>query len=161
MSGEDKSKDMGTSVPEVAVEETKKIPVGEDLEKTRLQPESKEERLAASSTASSIAEKNVAADGLASVQPGPTEVELALTKLDSKIVKQKGDKADNEEQQDPFKHLPAHEADILRAQVETPDVKVTYLTLFRYASRFDWTIFAISAICAVGSGAAMPLMTVS
>jgi hypothetical protein len=159
MSGVDKPTDMGASAPEVVPESAEKMSVTEDVERMTLRPESKEEKIPVSSTASSIGEKNVASDGLVSVQPGPAETGLALTKLDSKIVKQKGDK--NDKEQDPFKHLPPHEADILRKQVETPDVNVTYRTLFRYASRFDWLVFAISVACAVGSGASMPLMTVS
>jgi ATP-binding cassette, subfamily B (MDR/TAP), member 1 len=157
MSADDKSKDMGAKVLEVEEVEALKTFAGEDPEKKGMRPESKEDKVIASSAASSF----VAADGLANVQPGPGEAGLALTKLDSKLVEQKNDKAGKELQQDPFKHLPAHEADILRAQVETPDVKVTYFTLFRYANKFDWMIFAVSAICAIGSGAAMPLMTVS
>jgi ATP-binding cassette, subfamily B (MDR/TAP), member 1 len=92
--------------------------------------------------------------GLAPIQPGPHEAELVLKKLDSTVPeKQDGP-------QDPFAHLPEHEATILRRQVETLDVKVGYTTLFRYATAFDWLIFVLAICCAVISGAAMPLMTV-
>jgi ATP-binding cassette, subfamily B (MDR/TAP), member 1 len=89
------------------------------------------------------------------VQPGPHEAAIALTKLDSTVQEKK------DTQQDPFAHLPEHEASILRKQVETPDVKVGYLTLFRYATAFDWFVFVVSMFCAIVAGAAMPLMTVS
>lgn len=77
-----------------------------------------------------------------------------LRKLDSKVVDVK------ERETDPFAHLPEHEADILRRQVDTPDVKVGFFTLYRYATRWDWTIWSVSCICTIAAGAAMPLMTV-
>ncbi|KIW29284.1 uncharacterized protein PV07_05109 [Cladophialophora immunda] len=48
---------------------------------------------------------------------------------------------------------------ILTSQLEVPDVKVTYWTLFRYASRQEICILALSASSAVVSGAVQPLMT--
>ena len=81
---------------------------------------------------------------------------LDLTKADSKVVHVKDAPAD----EDPFAHLPDHEAKILRDQVVTPDVKVALATLYRYASRNDLLIVAVSAVCAIASGAALPLMTV-
>ncbi|KAI1457756.1 P-loop containing nucleoside triphosphate hydrolase protein [Annulohypoxylon moriforme] len=65
-----------------------------------------------------------------------------------------------EMENDPFGHLPAHEADILRRQVITPEVKSGISTLYRYASRNDLIIMAVSAVGAIAGGAAMPLMTV-
>ncbi|KAK0732777.1 P-loop containing nucleoside triphosphate hydrolase protein [Apiosordaria backusii] len=41
-----------------------------------------------------------------------------------------------------------------------PDVKVGVATLYRYSSRNDIIILIVSAICAIASGAALPLMTV-
>jgi ATP-binding cassette subfamily B (MDR/TAP) protein 1 len=79
---------------------------------------------------------------------------VALKKLDSTVVEKK------ELQTDPFGHLPAHEAEILRNQLDTPEVKVGYFTLYQHADAFDWMIFALACICAVIAGAAMPLMTV-
>ncbi|KIX99571.1 uncharacterized protein Z520_05147 [Fonsecaea multimorphosa CBS 102226] len=48
---------------------------------------------------------------------------------------------------------------ILTSQLEMPNVKVTYRTLFRYASREEISILVLSACCAVVSGAVQPLMT--
>lgn len=79
-----------------------------------------------------------------------------LTKADSKVVQPK----DEEAETDPFAHLPEREAKILRDQVYTPDVKVGLATLYRYSSRNDLLIIFVSAICAIASGAALPLMTV-
>ncbi|KAM3425135.1 hypothetical protein BST61_g7096 [Cercospora zeina] len=62
---------------------------------------------------------------------------------------------------DPFQHLPEHEASILRKQIETPpSAKVTWRTLFRYASAQDAVIIAISSICAIIAGVAVPLNTI-
>ena len=79
-----------------------------------------------------------------------------LRKLDSKIVKVRdaptGDAA--------FDHLPKHEKAILKRQLEVPEVKVTFKTLFRFASGQDMLIFYIACICSIAAGAALPLMTV-
>jgi ATP-binding cassette subfamily B (MDR/TAP) protein 1 len=80
---------------------------------------------------------------------------LDLRKLDSKVVQ-----INDADDKDPFKHLPEHEAEILRRQIDIPEVKVGFFTLYRYATRTDWTIWSISCICSIVAGAAMPLMTV-
>lgn len=79
-----------------------------------------------------------------------------LEKADSRVVSQ----VVKEEDGDPYKHLPEHQAAILKNQVFTPDVKVGIATLYRYASRNDLLIMAVCAVCAIASGAALPLMTV-
>jgi len=61
---------------------------------------------------------------------------------------------------DPFRHLPAHEADILRRQISIEETKAGLGALYRYATRNDILIIIASAICAIIGGAAMPLMTV-
>lgn len=62
---------------------------------------------------------------------------------------------------DPFGRLPHHEALILRRQLEKPDAaKATWSSLFRFASRQDMIIIAVSSICAIAAGAAVPLNTV-
>lgn len=77
-----------------------------------------------------------------------------LEKLDSRVVNV--EEGDN----DPLDHLPEHERQILKRQLDVPTVKVTYLTLYRYATTWDKVIIAISAICAFAGGAILPLMTV-
>ncbi|KAL2164185.1 hypothetical protein VTH06DRAFT_3399 [Thermothelomyces fergusii] len=84
------------------------------------------------------------------------EVAVNLAKADSKVVAPK----DGESDKDPFAHLPEREAKILRDQVYTPDVKVGMATLYRYSSRNDLLIILVSSLCAIASGAALPLMTV-
>jgi ATP-binding cassette subfamily B (MDR/TAP) protein 1 len=87
--------------------------------------------------------------------PGGGGSALDLSKIDSKVVVAK-----NETDNDPYAHLPEREAKILKDQVYTPDVKVGIATLYRYSSRNDILIMVVSAICAIASGAALPLMTV-
>lgn len=83
----------------------------------------------------------------------PATIGPALGKLDSKVAKK-------EDQTDPLEHLPEHERAILKKQLDLPDVKVSYFTLYRYATAWDWIIFVIAGICAIAAGAALPLMTV-
>lgn len=85
----------------------------------------------------------------------PPPEPAALEKPDSKVL-QPGDlKSD-----DPYAHLPEEEASILKRQVLTPDVKAGVATLYRYSSRNDLLIMAVSALGAIAGGAALPLMTV-
>lgn len=78
-----------------------------------------------------------------------------LEKADSKVLQVTDQSSD-----DPYAHLPEHEALILKRQVITPEVKAGVATLYRYSTRFDLFIMAISAVCAIAGGAALPLMTV-
>jgi ATP-binding cassette subfamily B (MDR/TAP) protein 1 len=77
-----------------------------------------------------------------------------VEKLDSHIV----NVADRLE--DPYAHLPEHERAILKAQVDTPITNTSWKTLYRYGTRNDFLIMAVSALCAIAAGAALPLMTV-
>ncbi|KAI4248199.1 MAG: hypothetical protein L6R42_009381, partial [Xanthoria sp. 1 TBL-2021] len=79
----------------------------------------------------------------------------SLEKLDSKIVKV-GDVKEGEEA---YAHLPSHEKEIVKKQLEIPPIAVNFKTLYRYATRNDLIIIVISAIAAIGGGAVMPLMT--
>ena len=82
--------------------------------------------------------------------------DVVVEKLDSRIVKVR----DVKEGDEAYAHLPEHERDIVRRQLEIPPVTVTFRTLYRYATRNDLIIIAISALCAIVGGAVMPLMTV-
>ena len=79
-----------------------------------------------------------------------------IEKLDSHIVKvpeaKKGDEA--------YQHLPPHEREIIKRQLDIPTVTVSFSTLFRYATKVDLVIILISCICAIAGGAVLPLMTV-
>ncbi|KAI1819258.1 ABC transporter [Xylaria intraflava] len=78
-----------------------------------------------------------------------------LTKLDSKVVGAQG-----EVNNDPYQHLPEHEAMILKKQITTIDVKTGYATLYRYATRNDLIIIFVSTIAAIAAGAALPVQTI-
>ena len=80
----------------------------------------------------------------------------ALEKLDSKHVKV----AEIKEGEEAYAHLPPHEREIVKKQLEIPPITVTFTTLYRYATRNDIIISVISAIAAIGGGAVLPLMTV-
>ncbi|KAF7193478.1 ABC multidrug transporter mdr1 [Pseudocercospora fuligena] len=61
----------------------------------------------------------------------------------------------------PFPKLSENEAAILRKQVEIPAAaSVTWKSLFRFASRQDILIIAVSSLCAIAAGTAVPLNTV-
>lgn len=77
-------------------------------------------------------------------------------KIDSKIVQVRNIPDEDEI----FAHLPQHEQDVLKRQVDVPKVPVKYFTLYRYATLWDKVFLVIAAICAIGGGAALPLMTV-
>lgn len=59
-----------------------------------------------------------------------------------------------------FAHLPQHEKDILKKQLDSPAVSISFFGLYRYASRMDILILLVSAICAIVAGAALPLFTI-
>lgn len=65
-----------------------------------------------------------------------------------------------EEETDPFAHLPENEREILKRQLDTPPANISYLSLYRYATKLEWVIIAVSSICAIAAGAVLPLMTV-
>lgn len=80
-----------------------------------------------------------------------------LKEVDSHIVKV----PEVKEGEEAYAHLPPHEKEIVKRQLDIPEVKVTFKTLYRYATRNDLIIIVISSICAIAGGAVMPLMTVS
>ena len=80
-----------------------------------------------------------------------------LKEIDSHIIKVQEVKDGDEA----YAHLPPHEKEIIKRQLHMPEITVTFKTLYRYATRIDLIIIAISSICAITGGAVMPLMTVS
>ena len=96
-------------------------------------------------------EQDVHSSGSSSQDATPME------KLDSRVVKVR----DAKEGDEAYAHLPDHEREIVKRQLEIPPVTVTFKTLYRYATRNDLIIIVVSSICAIVGGAVMPLMTVS
>lgn len=80
-----------------------------------------------------------------------------FNKIDSQIVKV----SDTQDEDQLYAHLPPHEREIIKRQLNTPSVPVNFFTLFRYATRNDHIIMYVSAVCAIAGGAIQPLMTVS
>lgn len=78
-----------------------------------------------------------------------------LATADSHVISRREDNVD-----DIYAHLSATEAEILKRQVMMPETKAGVAALYRYSSRNDIIIIIVSAIAAIASGAAMPLMTV-
>lgn len=98
--------------------------------------------------------ENGGVDEKPSHKESATKVELQ--KADSKVqIPPKADDID-----DIYQNVPPHYAEILKRQVVTPETKKGIGMLYRYASRNDLIIIAVSSICAIASGAALPLMTV-
>ncbi|KAJ5144195.1 uncharacterized protein N7515_002982 [Penicillium bovifimosum] len=59
-----------------------------------------------------------------------------------------------------YAHLPAHEREILKRQLDAPTVSISFFGLYRYASSLDILIIVVSALCAIAAGAALPLFTI-
>ncbi|KAL5362736.1 P-loop containing nucleoside triphosphate hydrolase protein [Aspergillus floccosus] len=59
-----------------------------------------------------------------------------------------------------YAHLPESEKAILKKQLHAEESSVSFIALFRYASRMDMLIIFVSAICAIAAGAALPLFTI-
>ena len=86
-----------------------------------------------------------------------SDVVAKLKEVDSHVV----EIAEVKEGEQAYAHLPPHEREIIKRQLDIPEVKITYTSLYRYATRNDRIIVAISTICAIAGGAVLPLMTVS
>jgi ATP-binding cassette subfamily B (MDR/TAP) protein 1 len=95
-------------------------------------------------------------EGIASRPSSADKKAAALKKSDSHIVQVK----DQKEGDEIYAHLPPAEAQILKNQVDIPVVKGGIKVLYRYATVNDYLIIAISALCSIAAGAALPLMTV-
>ena len=111
-------------------------------------PEKGASRSSAEMTSPSVVDPKLKAE------KGHDEHAPALHKLDSEVITAKLDP------EEALKLLPASEREIIKRQIDTPEIKITYFTIFRYAKRTDLLILLISTLCAIAGGAALPLMTV-
>lgn len=68
--------------------------------------------------------------------------------------------ADSSELDAVLKELPEDERRVIQAQLDSPTIQVNYFSLYRYATTNDFVIIAISIVCAIAGGAALPLFTV-
>ncbi|KAK9313930.1 P-loop containing nucleoside triphosphate hydrolase protein [Lipomyces starkeyi] len=60
---------------------------------------------------------------------------------------------------DEFSHLPPREAKILRDQVVVEPVNVTFLSMYRYATKSDAALLILTAIVAIAEGTIRPLIS--
>lgn len=58
-----------------------------------------------------------------------------------------------------YEGLDDRESKILKDQVDIPDIKINYFTLFRYATPFDIFLLLIACLASIISGAALPIFT--
>ena len=58
-------------------------------------------------------------------------------------------------------HLTEDEQRTLDRQLDTPEVKGSFVKLYRYATKTDLIVIAVSSVCAIIAGVILPLMTVS
>ena len=79
-----------------------------------------------------------------------------VEKLDSQIIRI----TDVKDGEEALAHLPEKEKEVLKRQLHVPEVKVTYRTLYRYATTWDLVFVGVSAVMAILGGAIMPLMTI-
>ena len=131
-----------------------------DLSHAAKELESTMEKQISHSSADEISTNNVVGEkqGLDSHSSGSSSEDLKpIEKPDSHIVTVR----DVKEGEEAYAHLPPHEQEIVKRQLDIPTVTVTFKTLYRYATRNDLIIIFISAFCAIAGGAVMPLMTVS
>ena len=92
----------------------------------------------------------------ASSPSSSSQDEKPVEKLDSRIVPIDNVKKDEEA----YAHLPAHERDIIKRQLDIPKVKVGIKELYRYATLNDLIIIFFASLGAIIGGAALPLMTI-
>ena len=80
---------------------------------------------------------------------------LAIEKLDTATVKEQD--ATNDEA---LAQLPQHDREVLEQQLYVPEAHPNFFSLYRYATRKDLLILAVSIACSIVGGALLPLMTV-
>ncbi|KAK2738609.1 GTPase-activating protein [Onygenales sp. PD_40] len=83
--------------------------------------------------------------------------DVNLEKLDSKVVTPPPEETDLDAS---LAHLPENERAILKEQLYIPPVKVSYFTLYRYATRNDILVLIASSFGAIAGGAILPLFTI-
>lgn len=88
-----------------------------------------------------------------------SQKEKSKWKMFNKEKKKANPEESQQDPEEPFRHLPDNEAEILKRQALTPNLKQGIAALYRYSTRLDIFIMMVGAICSIGNGAALPLMT--
>lgn len=68
------------------------------------------------------------------------------------------DDTDSEEEQ--YAGLDDTKKEILKRQTQTPDTVVTFMTLFRYADKFDFCLILLGMVMAAAAGVCLPIFTI-
>jgi ATP-binding cassette subfamily B (MDR/TAP) protein 1 len=68
--------------------------------------------------------------------------------------------ASKDELADELAHLPEHEREIIRRQIEVPDLSVTYFQLYRFATVNDLIMIFVGCVTSIIGGAILPMMTI-
>ncbi|KAI5790235.1 P-loop containing nucleoside triphosphate hydrolase protein [Geopyxis carbonaria] len=64
------------------------------------------------------------------------------------------------EEQDEMAHLSEHERQILKRQIDVPDVKLNFFSLYKFATTNDRIFAVIGVITSIIGGAILPVMTI-
>ncbi|EED18280.1 ABC multidrug transporter Mdr1 [Talaromyces stipitatus ATCC 10500] len=115
-------------------------------EKTLAESEKNQESLPVSSSSNTSSDKK-----------SPKEKTEKLTATGAEVPP--SDRAESLELEAVLKELPEDERRIIQEQLDSPTVQVNFFSLYRYATTWDLVIIAISVICAIAGGAALPLFT--
>lgn len=108
-----------------------------------------------------VSDEIIAGEQVSSTQEKPVEQNYDSGSTSSVTAKDNASKTALSVDDDAiFAHLPEHEKQILKKQLDAPEVKISFFGLYRYASKMDILILLVSAICAIAAGAALPLFTV-
>ena len=86
--------------------------------------------------------------------------QLEHEKADSSTLPTKTTTIDDGDSDELYGHLPPHQAEILKRQVLTPELKQGLSAIYRFSTRNDIIIMIVATVASIGSGAATPLMTI-
>lgn len=89
----------------------------------------------------------------------PSAADNDIIQSVSNMEKNEGSVIESKSEEDEFAHLPEDEAAILRNQVKIDPSKISYFTLYRYATTTDKLLLAVAHFAAIASGAATPMYT--
>ncbi|QKX60860.1 uncharacterized protein TRUGW13939_08006 [Talaromyces rugulosus] len=104
------------------------------------------------------AERNLEKRSAENLPPNSTSVSSSADKKDEKGGQPAP--ASNTELDAVLEQLPEDERAILKEQLHSPTVPVTFFGLYRYADSLDYLVLAISALASIAAGAALPLFTI-
>lgn len=106
--------------------------------------------------------------GLFSKKTGPEsdpEKNQAVVRTESSSNSEKSNKTpatkeEEESEEEQYVGLDDTKKDILKRQTRTPDTVVTFMTLFRYADKFDFCLIMLGLVMAAAAGVCLPIFTI-